>query len=37
MLWEQEGFCCATDGCVVEPDGTCSHGSKSWLVVLGFI
>lgn len=27
----------ATDGCIVEPDGTCEHGHDSWLIVLGFI
>jgi hypothetical protein len=27
----------ATDGCIVEPDGTCEHGCKSWLLVLGYI
>jgi hypothetical protein len=29
--------CKATDGCKVEPDGTCCHGKKSWLLVLGMI
>lgn len=27
----------AVDGCIVEPDGTCEHGSPSWLLVLGII
>lgn len=27
----------ATDGCEVEPDGTCPHGHRSWLLVLGMI
>lgn len=27
----------ATDDCEVEPDGTCPHGCKSWLLVLGMI
>lgn len=27
----------ATDGCKVEPDGTCQHGHPSWLLVLGYI
>lgn len=27
----------ATDGCVVEPDGTCPHGAKSWLIEMGMI
>jgi hypothetical protein len=25
------------DGCEVEPDGTCPHGHKSWLVLWGMI
>jgi hypothetical protein len=33
---EDDG-CEATDGCWVEPDGTCQHGYQSWLVVLGLI
>jgi hypothetical protein len=35
--WMNEGGCEATDGCWVEPDGTCEHGKRSWLLVLGFI
>lgn len=35
--WESEGFCEAIDGCIVEPDGVCSHGCKSWLLVMGLI
>jgi hypothetical protein len=35
--WEADGMCEATDGCVVEPDGTCPHGCPSWLLVLGLI
>lgn len=35
--WMNEGGCEATDGCWVEPDGTCPHGCKSWLLVLGMI
>ena len=27
----------AVDGCQVEPDGTCPHGTPSWLLVLRFI
>ena len=27
----------ATDGCVVEPDGTCEHNCDSWLVELELI
>jgi hypothetical protein len=37
MAWEEEGYCEATDGCVVEPDGTCPHGHHSWLLELGLI
>lgn len=35
--WEAEGGCEATDGCWVEPDGTCLHGHRSWLLELGLI
>lgn len=35
--WMEEGGCEATDGCWVEPDGTCPHGCKSWLLELGWI
>lgn len=35
--WMDEGGCKATDGCWVEPDGTCPHGHKSWLLVQGLI
>jgi hypothetical protein len=34
---EEDGGCEATDGCFVEPDGTCNHGQPSWLVALGLI
>jgi len=27
----------ATDGCEVEPDGTCPHGHPSWLIRMGLI
>ena len=37
MAWEAEGYCEATDGCIVETDGVCPHGHPSWLVYLGFI
>lgn len=37
MEWEMEGGCEATDGCWVEPDGTCPHGFKSWLLELGYM
>ena len=35
--WSEEGWCKATDGCHVEPDGVCSHGHSSFLLVLGLI
>ena len=35
--WENEGYCEATDGCRVEPDGTCPHGHRAWLLQLGMI
>lgn len=35
--WLADGIARATDGCRVEPDGACSHGHKSWLLVLGYI
>ena len=34
---EEDGGCEATDGCWVEPDGTCEHGQPSWLLALGLI
>ena len=34
---EEDGGCEATDGCFVEPDGTCDHGQPSWLLALGLI
>ena len=37
MEWEAEGFCEATDGCVVESDGICTHGHRSWLLEMGLI
>jgi hypothetical protein len=35
--WVSDGVAEATDGCTVEPDGECSHGHRSWLLVLGYI
>lgn len=35
--WMFDGVAEATDGCSVEPDGTCEHGHSSWLLVLGYI
>jgi hypothetical protein len=37
IAWEANGMCEATDGCVVEPDGTCEHGAISWMRVMEFI
>jgi hypothetical protein len=37
MEWEYNGYMLATDGCRVEPDGTCPHGKPSWLIRLGLI
>ena len=34
---DMEGFCEATDGCPVEPDGMCQHGHPSWLLKIGVI
>jgi hypothetical protein len=35
--WSELGIAKATDGCSVEPDGTCPHNCKSWLLELGYI
>ena len=35
--WIDEGVAKALDGCSVEPDGTCEHGSPSWLLAMGLI
>ena len=35
--WLSNGIAKATDGCKVEPDGSCPHGCKSWLLHLYFI
>jgi hypothetical protein len=35
--WVYDSVCEATDGCTVEPDGTCEHGHPSWLLRLGLI
>lgn len=32
-----DGVARATDGCQVEPDGTCPHGYPSWLMQLGYL
>lgn len=35
--WLSDGVCEATDGCRVEPDGTCEHGCDSWLIEMCLI
>jgi hypothetical protein len=35
--WLEEGGAEATDGCWVEPDGSCEHDKPSWLLELGLI
>ena len=35
--WLMDGICEATDGCIVEPDGTCPHGCNSWLIEFDLI
>lgn len=35
--WIMDGVAEATDGCDVEPDGTCPHGKRSWLIHMGLI
>ena len=37
MDWLTDSGCEATDGCWVEPDGTCPHGNPSWLIVMWLI
>jgi hypothetical protein len=34
---EEDGGGEATDGCFVQPDGTCDHGQPSRLLALGLI
>ena len=35
--WEADGGCEAVDGCWVESDGHCEHGTPSWLLVMGLV
>jgi hypothetical protein len=35
--WLMDGDCEATDGCIVEMDGTCEHGHLSWARYMGLI
>ncbi len=39
MQWSWEGGCEAACeyGCWVAEDGTCEHGCRSWMLVLGMI
>ena len=37
QIWSEEGGCETPDGCWVEPDETCEHGHKSWLLIMGMI
>ena len=37
LYWIFDGGAEATEECLVEPDGTCEHGAKSWLLVLGLV
>lgn len=37
MRWLMNGVAEATDGCRVEPDGTCPHGCRSWLLEFGIV
>lgn len=35
--WAFDGVCETPDGCRTEPDGSCPHGYKSWLILAGLI
>ena len=35
--WFFDSICEATDGCIVEHDGTCPHNHPSWFLRLGLI
>lgn len=35
--WSWDGVAKTPCGCQVEPDGTCKHGQKSWLLITGMI
>jgi hypothetical protein len=36
-MFEGTSPACCTEGCIVEPDGRCSHGCPSLLIALGMI
>jgi hypothetical protein len=36
-LFDATSPACCSEGCIVEPDGTCSHGCPSILIALGMI
>jgi hypothetical protein len=35
--WSADAVCEATDGCIVEHDGVCQHGHRSWFLHFGLI
>lgn len=35
--WMMDGVAKTPCGCRVEPDGSCSHGKKSWLLLMGVV
>jgi hypothetical protein len=35
--WMSDSGCEASDGCWVEPDGSCEHGHSSWLLLMRLI
>ena len=35
--WAAGEGCDAVDGCWVEPDGYCQHGTPSWLLAMGWL
>lgn len=36
-LFDATSPACCSEGCIVEPDGACSHGCPSILIALGMI
>lgn len=35
--WMNDGGCETPCGCWVEPDGCCTHGNHSWMILQGMI
>jgi hypothetical protein len=35
--WDEQGYCKTPCGCRVEPDGVCTHGQQSWMLIMGLI